>query len=129
MGVVAFMSSIYSILVGNLDTSTWVLPFSLISPCNAETIWGWYFLFCMNCCILISYAVCISTTTSYFISGCLYIGAIYDHFNTLIDSLKDDFQPVDATESVQPMKFTQKMHESVREKLHAAVEINVKLFE
>lgn len=66
----------------------------------------------------ISYSLCISATTSYFISGCFYIDAICDHFEALIDSLKDE-----------PIETTKKMQEKLNDELRNAVEIHVKLYE
>ena len=129
MVCITFISSIYNIIIGNLDTSTWELPFRLTVPFNTETFFGWYSLFFLNFCIAFSYAVCVSTTTSYYVSGCFYIRAMYDHFNALIDSLKDDSQSNDGTKTSQPIKLTKKMYESFEKKLHNAVEIHVKMYE
>lgn len=125
----AFTLSFYRIFIGNLDTSTWVLPFSLSVPFNTETILGWYILCFIQFFMGISYSSCISTTTSYFISGCFYIDAICDDFDALIDSLKDGTQPNDGMKRSQPMKLTKKMYASLVMKFRKAVEINVKLYE
>lgn len=128
MVVITFMSSIYSIVIGNLDTSTWELPFSLTVPFNTETISGWYMLFSLNFCIAFSYAICISTTTSYYVAGCLYVRAIFDHFKALIDSLKDDFHEQKDDTEAQP-KNSKKMYRNFEKKFRDAVEIHVKMYE
>ena len=129
MFLVAFISSFYNIFVGNLDTSTWELPFSLTVPFNTERIPMWYILCVIQTFMGISYSLCISATTSYFISGCFYIAAICDHFEALIDSLKEDIQPNDEAKKSKPIESTKRMHGKLKEKLRNAVEIHVKLYE
>lgn len=125
----AFILSFYKIFIGHLDTSTWVLPFSLSVPFNTETIFGWYILCSIQFVMAFSYSSCISTTTSYFISSCFYIDAICDHFDSLIDSIKDDTQQTDEVKRFNPIKSTKKMYGNFELKFRKAVEINVKLYE
>lgn len=119
MFCIAFILSIYNVFIGNLDTSTWALPFSLTVPFDIERISGWYILCFIQFIMGISYSSCISTMTSYFISGCFYIGAICDHFDTLIDSIKES----------KPTKSAPKTFENIKEKLNSLVEIHVQLYE
>ena len=125
----SFIASFYNIFVGNLDTSTWELPLRLVVPFNTERISMWYTLCIIQYSMSISYSLCISATTSYFISGCFYIAAICDHFDALIDSLKEDIQPNDETSKSKPIESTKRMHGQLKEKLRNAVEIHVKLYE
>lgn len=85
--VAAFSYSIYSICTGNLDTSTWPLPFNMIVPFDAKPIWGWYLLWFIQINCAMSYCICTVAPTSYFISCCLYIGATCDHLDFITHSI------------------------------------------
>lgn len=124
-----FISSIYNIYNGNLDTSTWDLTFDIVVPFSTETLFGWYILFFIEFIMALSYAICMPTTTSYFVSSCFYIDAICSHFDALVASLKEDIQPKDDANGSKPIKVTAKMCGKFKVKLCNAIETHVKLYE
>lgn len=126
---IPFITSLYNIYVGNLDTSTWELTCKISVPFSTEPIWGWYILLFINFHMATSYSSCMSATTSYFFSSCFYIGAICNHLDVLIHSLKGDFQPNNETNESKPIKVTQKMYGKFKVKLRKAVELHVKSYE
>lgn len=68
----------------------------------------------------IGYSVCTSTATSYFVSICLYIGAVCDHFDLQMQKIGNaDEKSVECHE-----KYT-----NIREMIHKAVEIQVEVYE
>lgn len=112
--------SIYNMNIGNLNTSTWILPLSIGFPISTETIWGWYLKWFAELFIGIGYSVCTSTATSYFVSICLYIGAVCDHFDLQMQKIGNaDEKSVECHE-----KYT-----NIREMIHKAVEIQVEVYE
>ena len=126
---IPFFTSICYLYIGNLDTSTWELTYKTAVPFSTETIWGWYTLCFIQFLMSLSYAMCMPAMISYFISGCFYIVAICNHFDALIDSLKEDFQLNDATKGSKPIKETQKRYGKFMEKLRNAVEVPMKSYE
>ena len=129
MLTIPFFASIYNIYIGNLDTSTWELNFKTAVPFSTEPIWGWYIKYFFQLLMSLSYSICMTTTTSYFVSGCFYIDAVCNHFDALIDSLKEDIEHLDGTNGSKPIKVTQKMYGKFKEKLRNSVEVHMKLYE
>ena len=127
--LIPFFTSIYNICIGNLDTSTWELTFKTAVPFSTEPIWGWYILCFFQFLMPLSYSMCTLATTSYFISGCFYIDAVCNHFDALIDSLKEDIEPSDGTNRSKPIKVNQKMYGKFKEKLRSSVEVHMKSYE
>lgn len=87
--ILVFLSSIYYIYIGNFDTSTWPILYDLKGLFEANTIWGWYLLWFLTSSMDLSYTLSMSSTTTYFISCCIYIGAICDHFNVSMCSTQE----------------------------------------
>lgn len=79
----SFLYSVYCICVGNRDTSTWILAFNIVVPFNSQSIFGWYFKWFINLAMSISYALLLTSITSYFVCCCLYIHAICRHFHLI----------------------------------------------
>lgn len=127
--LIPFLTSIYNIYVGNLDTSTWELTFKTAVPFSTEPIWGWYILYFFQFLMSLSYSMCMPATTSYFVSGCFYIEAVCKHFDALIDSLKGDIEPNVVTNGSKQIKVTQKMYGKFKEKLRNSIEVHMKSYE
>lgn len=81
--IASLFFSIYCIYIGNLDTSTWVLAFNICLPFNTLNLFGWYLKWIINLAMSISYALSLTSITSYFVCCCIYIHAICKHFNLL----------------------------------------------
>lgn len=84
--VAALGYAIYCISKNDFDTSAWNLPFDVVVPFDTRPVWGWLlkWLFELNCSIAYILAMIIPTT--YFFCFCLYIVAICNHFDALVDS-------------------------------------------
>lgn len=118
--------SIYNINVGNLDTSTWILPLSIGFPISTETIWGWYLMWLSELFIGYGYSVCTSTATSYFVSICLYIGAVCDHFDFQMRTIGND---IEKNVEVENSAKCHEKYTKMREMIHKAIEIQVEVYE
>lgn len=90
MFVASIFSAIYYIFIGNLDTSTWLQPFSVSVPFETETIWKWFIFLFIQFNIGFSYSICISPTIAYFVCCCLYIGGICDQIDFMIASIANE---------------------------------------
>lgn len=77
--------SLFNIIAGNLDVSTWALPMDLSVPFDTSTLWGWYLMWFFQFNISICYVSCTITITTYFVCCCIYIGAICEHFRFVFD--------------------------------------------
>lgn len=107
--------SFYCIFVGNRDTSTFVLAFNIVVPFDTRHLFGWYVQWLIQLSMSISYVLSVVSVTSYFVCCCLYVQAICDHFNLLINSIDQNGEPYD--ERIQKTEMIE------------AIEIHVKVFE
>lgn len=117
--------SIYCILTGNSDASTWALPFDLSVPFDTNTILGWYLTWFFQFNISLCYVSCIITITTYFVCCCIYIGAICDHYEFLYKSVFVNVKQSDAT---HPMK-SQQSQQKIAEKMSKVIITHAKVFE
>lgn len=126
MMVVSLCFSIFHLLVGNFDTTTWILPFSNYVPFDTRVVYNWYLQWAYQFSISLVYASVISSLTAYFTSCCLYILGICDHFDLLIQSLQIDAEKNRIEEN--PMKYW-KNSLKIKEKLCKLVEIHIEALE
>lgn len=120
----AFLAyAIYCICCGNLETSTWLLPFNMIVPFDTETIVGWFFLWFLQLNMSIAYMACIVATTTYFCCCCLYLCAICEHFAIHFQIINRDIDQFHANELGAFEKFNKKLAEKVR----TAIGLHVKM--
>lgn len=89
MFLAAVLYSIYCISIGNLDTSTWILPYTLSVPFNTRSIHGWYALWFIQTQIGISYSAVLVTISTYFVCCCFYIVGLCENFDYLINTLEE----------------------------------------
>lgn len=92
MYAAALLYSLYCIIVGNFDTSTWELPFTLWVPFDTTTVHGWYLLWFIQFSMGMSYSSSQTTITSYFVCCSYYIGAICGHFNSLMNQVNKEVE-------------------------------------
>lgn len=124
--VSSFIHSIYSICIGNVDTSTWILPFYLVVPFSIKTLSGWYFMFFIQVNISVTYAMCVVSVTSYFVSSCFYICTICEHFERLLDLTSVDIKRTD--NSRKPKTSKKSLDESI-EAFNHSIDLHIKIFE
>lgn len=118
--------SFYHLTVGNLDVSTWKLPFDIYIPFKIESVIGWYILWLIEFSTTFCYSIPTSTATSYFLCNCVYIFAICDHFNAIICSIKEDIER--NRQEKNPIKH-RKRCERIRANLNKSVDVHAKIFE
>lgn len=122
----SLLFAIYNILIGDYDVSTWDLPFNIAVPFDGHVFWGWCLKWFIQINMAFAYAVCLVTATSYFLCCCLYINAICDHFNVLMDTVNEEVKLYrEAAHPLELRKFSQK----IKDKLVKAVAIHVKVLE
>lgn len=92
--VMALNYAIYCICVGNMDTSTWKLPFKLVVAFDTKPLWGWFLQWLFQFGASISYNLCISIPTAYFAAFCRYIEAICKHFEQSVDAIGLDVENI-----------------------------------
>lgn len=122
----ALLYSVYCLLTGNRDTSTWILPYKMAMPFNTESIVGWYLLWLVQANVGLAYTFIMVTITSYFVCNCFYVMALADHFIHLIHSSKGDIE-FDRNEG--NMVSRQKIHRKMKDVLSQAISIHIKAFE
>lgn len=88
----ALLYAFYNISTGNMDTSTWFLPFSMDVPFSTESFVGWLILWFIQFNMSLAYITCMVTITTYFICCCFYIETICDHFDSMIQRKEDKLQ-------------------------------------
>lgn len=126
MFVAAAFYSIYCILTGNLDTTTWILPYKLSVPFDTRTIHGWYCLWFIQTNVGISYSVVMVTISTYFACCCFYIDGICEHFDYLIHSIN---QHMESNGEMENASLIRKMILNMKITLSEAVIVHNKIFE
>lgn len=122
----AFIYAIYSICIGNLDNSTWILPFNIVFPFDTSDISGWFFEWFYQCLSALSYAISVSLTSMYFVCLCYNIITICKHFGFLFESID---QSVEQLRNEKIPKKRQILWYNIHRKLCEAVTIHVKVYE
>lgn len=125
MFVAAALYSVYCILTGNCDTSTWILPYKLSVWFDTASIQGWYWLWFVQANVGLTYSLVMITISSYFVCCCFYIGALCDHFDYLIHSLNDDVEQTQVKENVS----MDQRKIRIKDILSRSVCIHIKVFE
>lgn len=126
MYAAAMIFSIYCIIEGNFDISTWVLPFKCWAPFNTETVFGYYVMWMIQFSMGLAYSSSQVTITAYFVCCCYYIVAICDHFKFLIKSFNVEVET--NLEEKNPLVY-QKKNREIQEKITEAIDVNVKAYE
>lgn len=126
MTIASIFYSFYCLYAGNLDTSTWLLPFQFAVPFETKTVWKWYILWVYNLKANLAYAGIITSVSSYFVCCCLYIQGICNHFNLLIQSLQNDVEQY--KKDTNP-KIMQEKSQSIKKTFCKAIEAHVTALE
>lgn len=121
--VAALIYAIYSICTGNTDTSTWNLPLNLIVPFNTQPIWGWYLKWFFELSSGFAYALCNIIPTTYFVCSCLYIVAICNHFEMVIESIGHEVGPIQNEESQENHQEKAFVQENLLKSIHIHVNV------
>lgn len=119
-------NSFYRLYIGDREVSTWILPFYSWVPFDIDEVWKWYTLWTIQFAMGFCYCSCITTITSYFICCCLYIEAICDHFNCLLNSVMDDTKR--NQKNTNPLEHERRLRQ-INKNLSKSIQIHVKVFE
>lgn len=84
--------AIIGIRSGQTDMTAYILPFKMVMPFDALSIWGWCLEWFIQLNVGLSYALCMIIATNYFICYCHNIVAMCIHFQLLIESIRDDIE-------------------------------------
>lgn len=122
--VVALVHSIYCICTGNLETSTWGLPFYMAVPFDTARIFNWFILWFFQFNTIFSYSLPMSSTTLYFVCCCLYIAAACDHFKFVIHSVNESVKKY----RNMPQNYVE-MHRRITQNISQAIDIHSKIYE
>ncbi|XP_055295179.1 uncharacterized protein LOC129564952 [Sitodiplosis mosellana] len=126
MFVAALFFSIYCMIVGNFDTSTWILPFECWVPFSTETPYGYYLKWFIQFSMGIAYSSSQVTITAYFVCCCHYIVSICDHYKFVMKLI--GLETEKNQEEKSPL-IHQKRNYEIRRKLAEAINIHMKSYE
>lgn len=122
--LVTLLNSIYSICIGNFDTTTWLLFFDMVVPFSIETICGYYAMWLFQTNVDLVYSLIMISITSHFISGCLYIHAICDQFKYLMHQIEENVKR--NLSETNPSEFNYN-YRRINGLWHKAIELHVKM--
>lgn len=84
------INSFYCIYRGNLDTSTWMVPFNIDVPFDTSSVFGWYMFYIVQGFVAYTYSLNQPAIITFFMSCCLYIEALCEHFRNAISATEID---------------------------------------
>lgn len=111
----SLLQPIFEICMGNIDISTWNLPFNVATPFDMKTILGWLLTWFFQVNVSIAYGLCMILMTTGFVGSCNYIVSICNHFELLINSMHSDTE--------------QRMWNNLRVKLYRVIERQCDIYE
>lgn len=120
------MYSIFSIIMGNRDATTWALPMDLSVPFDTSTILGWYLTWFFQFNISLCYVSCIITITTYFVCCCFYIGAVCEHYEFLYNNV---CASLELYQNEKNSTERQNKRQRIMEKMGEVVATHAKIFE
>lgn len=126
MFVTAALQCIYDIICENYDTSAWNLPMRVSVPFNTDSVLGWFLLLFIQLNISAAYSLTVIAVTSYFICCCLYLEAMCDHFDELINLVKGD---VEINRKEKNRSTSRKSEHQIWKNLCDAIKIHGDLYE
>lgn len=126
---IGFFYSIYFILTGQYDTSTWPMFYDLPVPFNRELIWGWYLYLLALTIFDLLYILCMTSVSTYFVSCCYYIEAMCNHINSVVRSVLLDFAEHSNENDSNKRKaledaIPKKVQSAIVQLIHTHIEIN-----
>lgn len=89
--VIALLLSIYSVCIGNFDTTTYILPLRIAAPFHIDSVYKWYIFFSMQFIFGISYMFSFIPVTSFFVCNCIYLNSLCDHFEFIVRLVNAEF--------------------------------------
>lgn len=124
--LLTFLYSICWILTGNNDASTWPILFELSVPFDTKTIGGWYLLLMITACLDLSFLICVISATTQFIGCCIYMLAICEHFNLIMQTVQANIE--ENLDEENPQKFKETSRKA-NAGIWEAVQIHAMIYE
>lgn len=122
----ALISSIYRILTGNTDASTWPVLVELSVPFDTNTIYGWYLLLVLLICTDLAYFASLILGTTQFVGSCIYIAAICEHFDEIMQTVQANIEKY--RNEKDPWEY-KKLRANINSQIHKAVRIHSGIYE
>lgn len=122
----ALWYSFYCVWDGNLDTSTWLMPFVLAMPFRTDTLLGWYAMWFFTSSMDFCYILCMSSITTYYVSTCVYIEAMRNHLKYVMRLVQEDV--IRSQQDKSPQNY-RKYQVQIMSHVRRAVEHHVQIFE
>lgn len=126
MYLISILTSVYSLAVGNYDTSTWLSTYSLVLPFSADSVIGWYMRYIIQCNMGFCYASSMVPVTCFFVSCCVYMIAICDHFSLMIGSTNEEVEQIHT--STNSLEYRRRCLE-LEKTIFRSIQLHTKLFE
>lgn len=124
--MMVLISPIYSIAIGNINPSDWKLMYDLILPFDKNQLWGWFLHYFAQFNVGLTYSLILVSVTSYFVCCSFYIDSTCEHFDILINSIRNSIQFNDTED--ETMKVSANWNK-VRQQLSEAINLHVDIFE
>lgn len=124
--VSTFIYTIYWILIGNTDASIWPVAYELSVPFDTKTISGWYMLLFFSNSMDLAYLTCSIFGTTLFIGLCIYIVAICEHFDLLMQTIQTNIHR--NLHEKDPRKFNE-TKSKVRAQIREAIQTHIMIYE
>lgn len=124
--MMVLISPIYSIAIGNINPSNWKLMYDLILPFDKSQLFGWFVHYFAQFNVGLTYSLILVSVTSYFVCCCFYIDSTCEHFDILINSIRNSIQFNDTED--ETMKVSANWRK-VKQQLSEAVNLHVDIFE
>lgn len=113
--------ALYCISIGNYEPSTYLMFINMSIPfVDLSTMFGWFFMWCIQFNLALSYASAISSMTTFFMSCCFYINAQCDLINTMLYSIQANDTP---------KKNAFNVENNQQKKLSDAIKFQIKIIE
>lgn len=91
MFMFGLFESFYSMFVKDMSTPPWFLPFRISVPFSTANLCDRYLLWFIQFNIGLAFTLGMITMTSYFIACCLYINAICDHVDLIMQEIINSY--------------------------------------
>lgn len=127
--LMVLIAPIYSIINGNFDASRWKLMYNLIIPFDKADLFGWIMHYFAQFNVGLTYSLILVSITSYFVCCCFYVNSICDHFDYLINLIKDTIELTEVDETGESQPTVQTNWRKVKEQLSEAINLHVEIFE
>lgn len=124
--VSALAYSVHAILTGNNDASKWPVVYDLSVPFDTKTIFGWYGLLLVSKAMDFAYLISCLLGTSQFIGCCIYIEAICEHFDLLMQTAHANNKQNMQEENPRTIEETAN---KIKALIRDAMEIHIKIYE